>query len=100
MLWDWPGTLERVHQALCVASEHESREASPTAAIIDSQSAKAAQKGGSTLDPPGFDAAKKVTDRKRHILVGTLGAREWMKEEPWPGRMPMTDSGIQKSLPQ
>ncbi len=30
-------------------------------------------KGGSTLDPQGFDAAKKVTGRKRHILVDTLG---------------------------
>ena len=66
MLWDWDGTLERVHHALYVATrEREGREASPTAAIIDSQSAKAAQKGGSTLDPQGFDAAKKVTGRKR-----------------------------------
>ena len=74
MLWDWDGTLERVHHALYVATrEREGREASPTAAIIDSQSAKAAQKGGSTLDPQGFDAAKKVTGRKRHILVDTLG---------------------------
>src|SRR6516162_2247000 len=30
-------------------------------------------KRGSTLDPQGFDAAKKVTGRKRHILVDTLG---------------------------
>lgn len=47
MLWDWDGTLERLHHALYVAvREQEGREASPTAAIIDSQSAKAAQKGG------------------------------------------------------
>jgi transposase len=47
MLWDWDGTLERIHHALYVAvREAEGREASPTAAIIDSQSAKAAQKGG------------------------------------------------------
>ena len=46
MLWDWDGTLERIHHALYVATrEREGREASPTAAIIDSQSAKAAQKG-------------------------------------------------------
>jgi transposase len=45
-LWDWDGTLERIHYALYVAiREREGREASPTAAIIDSQSAKAAQKG-------------------------------------------------------
>jgi transposase len=47
MLWEWDGTLERLHHMLYVATrEHEGREASPTAAIIDSQSAKAAQKGG------------------------------------------------------
>jgi hypothetical protein len=46
MLWDWDGTLERLHHTLYVATrEQEGREASPTAAIIDSQSAKAAQKG-------------------------------------------------------
>jgi transposase len=28
---------------------------------------------GSTLDPQGYDAGKKVTGRKRHILVDTLG---------------------------
>lgn len=74
MLWDWDGTLERIHHALYVAArEREGREASPSAAIIDSQSAKAAQKGGAVVDPQGFDAAKKVTGRKRHILVDTLG---------------------------
>ena len=46
MLWDWDGTLERIHHALYVAvREQAGREASPTAAIIDSQSGKAAQKG-------------------------------------------------------
>jgi transposase len=50
MLWDWDGTLERLQQLLYVAvREQEGREASPTAAIIDSQSAKAAQKGGRRL---------------------------------------------------
>ena len=45
MLWDWDGTLERIHHVLYVETrEREGREASPTAAIIDSQS-KAAQKG-------------------------------------------------------
>jgi transposase len=47
MLWDWDGTLERIHHALYVAvREQASREASPSVAIIDSQSGKAAQKGG------------------------------------------------------
>jgi transposase len=30
-------------------------------------------KGGSAIDPQGFDAGKKVVGRKRHILVDTLG---------------------------
>jgi transposase len=47
MLWDWDGTLERIHEALYVAvREAAGRAVSPTAAIIDSQSAKTAQKGG------------------------------------------------------
>jgi len=46
-LWNWDGTLERIHHALYVAvREQEGHEASPTAAIIDSQTAKGAQKGG------------------------------------------------------
>jgi transposase len=44
--WEWDGTLERLHHALYVAvREAAGREASPTTAIIDSQTAKAAQKG-------------------------------------------------------
>ncbi|HYS87567.1 MAG TPA: IS5 family transposase [Bradyrhizobium sp.] len=73
-LWTWDGTLERIHHALYVAArEQAGREASPTTAIIDSQSVKGAQKGGPLLDPQGFDAGKKITGRKRHILVDTLG---------------------------
>jgi transposase len=46
-LWEWDGTLERIHHELYVAvREREGREASPSVAVIDSQSAKAAQKGG------------------------------------------------------
>ncbi len=45
--WDWDGTLERIHHALYVlCREQAEREASPTAAIIDSQSVKGAEKGG------------------------------------------------------
>ena len=46
-LWSWDGTLQRIHHALYVeCREFEEREASPTAAIIDSQSVKSAEKGG------------------------------------------------------
>lgn len=45
-LWDYDGTLSRIHEALYVACrEKEGRAASPTAAIIDSQSVKGAEKG-------------------------------------------------------
>ena len=44
-LWSWDGTLDRIHHALYVACR-EQREASPTAAIIDRQSVKSAEKGG------------------------------------------------------
>lgn len=45
-LWSWDGTLDRLHEALYVkCRERASREASPTAAIIDSQSVKSAEKG-------------------------------------------------------
>ena len=48
--WDWDGTLERIHFALYVqCREQAGREASPTAAIIDSQSVKSAAKGGAWL---------------------------------------------------
>lgn len=46
-LWDWDGTLERIHHTLYIAvREKAGRETSPTLAIIDAQSAKGAQKGG------------------------------------------------------
>lgn len=44
--WEWEGTIERIHHVLYVAvREQAGREASPTTAIIDSQTAKGAQKG-------------------------------------------------------
>jgi transposase len=41
----------------------------PTAAILDSQSVKSDGHGGSV----GYDAAKRIKGRKRHLLVDTLG---------------------------
>ena len=71
-LWE-DGTLARLHYALFVAvREQAGKEASPTAAIIDSQSVKGAEKGAADR-PCGYDAGKKVKGKKRHILVDTLG---------------------------
>jgi transposase len=59
-LWSWDGTLEHLHDALYVAlREREGREASPTAAIIDSQSAKSAAKGGPRLIPSASMRARR-----------------------------------------
>ena len=45
--WDYDGTLDRIHHALYVkCRDLAERAASPTAAIIDSQSVKSAEKGG------------------------------------------------------
>jgi transposase len=49
-LWDWDGTLIRLHHALFVqARELAGKEASPSVAIIDSQSVKSAEKGALAL---------------------------------------------------
>lgn len=55
--------------ALMLDRERVGREASPSAGILDSQSVKApaAPRGG------GYDAAKQVKGRKRHIIVDTDG---------------------------
>jgi transposase len=46
-LWEWDGTLDRIHYALYVqCREKLEREASPTACVVDSQSVKSAEKGG------------------------------------------------------
>ena len=72
--WTFDGTLERMHHALYVkCREQAAREASPTAAIIDAQSVKSAEKGGALIDPNGYDAGKKVKGKKRDILVDTQG---------------------------
>jgi transposase len=72
--WTDDGTLGRLHHALYVkCREQVGRNVSPTAAIIDSQSVKAAEKGGVCIDPAGYDAGKKIKGKKRHLLVDTQG---------------------------
>jgi putative transposase len=47
----------------------QGKRSQPTAAILDSQSVKSAGHGGDV----GYDAAKRIKGRKRHLLVDTLG---------------------------
>lgn len=49
----------------------EGRAAEPTAAIVDSQSPRAADTVGAGTS--GWDGGKKVAGRKRHIAVDCLG---------------------------
>ena len=73
-LWDYDGTLDRIHHSLYVkCREAIGREASPTACVIDSQSVKGSEKGGPASIPSGYDAGKKIKGKKRHILVDTVG---------------------------
>jgi transposase len=72
--WQYDGTLVNIHHELYGRCRSQlGREASPTACVVDSQSVKSAEKGGSLIDGKGYDAGKKVSGIKRHILVDTQG---------------------------
>jgi putative transposase len=65
------GTLRKLHEHLRTKVRREAgRHPHPSAAILDSQSVKTTRKGGPER---GYDPAKKVNGRKRHLLVDTLG---------------------------
>ena len=69
-LWNWDGTLGRIHQVLYVkCREVIGREASPTAAIIDSQSVKSAEKGGVASTRAGMMRGKRSRARSAISLL-------------------------------
>ena len=69
-LWRQDGTWERLNRLLREKVRLQfGKKRQPSATILDSQSAKTSEGG---LER-GFDAGKKVTGRKRHTLVDTLG---------------------------
>lgn len=69
--WRDDGTWHQVMAALpAQVRVNAQREATPSAACIDSQSVKTTEIGG---DHRGYDGGKKLKGRKRHLLVDTLG---------------------------
>lgn len=61
---------EQVRQETPQASApKQMREATPSAACVDSQTVKTTEMGGEH----GYDGAKKIKGRKRHVVVDTLG---------------------------
>ena len=73
-LWEWDGTLERIHHALYVkCREQIGREASPTACVIDSQSVKSAEKGGRGLIRTAMMRARRSRARSATSLSTRSG---------------------------
>src|SRR5258708_24603836 len=67
--WTYDGTWERIHYALYEqCRERAQRQASPTAAIIDSQSVKSAEKGGRALIRTGTMRARRSRARSGTFL--------------------------------
>lgn len=77
--WRDDGLFARLNHSLVMADrERVGRDASPTAAVLDSQSVKTTESGG----PCGYDAGRKVKGRKRQVMVDTDGRGLVLEPQP------------------
>jgi putative transposase len=78
-LWQDTSLFETINHLLVMADrERVGREASPTAAVLDSQGVKATESSG----PRGYDAGKKVKGRKRQVMIDADGRDLVLEPQP------------------
>ena len=72
VFWHWrnAGIWQQIHDTMCrLIRKNKGKKPMPSVGIIDSQSVKTTEVGGEH----GYDKAKNVNGRKRHLVVDTLG---------------------------
>ena len=72
IFWQWrnDGTWQKIHDGLRAKTRKAAgKKSTPTVAIVDSQSIRTAEGG----EERGYDSAKRIMGRKRHVAVDTLG---------------------------